>query len=55
VVAADGSGGSGTGGGLPRTGDDTSLPLARIGLALAAAGGVVTAVAAKRRKATAAV
>jgi hypothetical protein len=55
VVAADGSGGSGTGGGLPRTGDDTSLPLARIGLALAAAGGVITAVAAKRRKATAAV
>jgi hypothetical protein len=55
VVAADGSGGSGTAGGLPRTGDDTSLPLARIGLALAAAGGVITAVAAKRRKATAAV
>jgi hypothetical protein len=52
VVAADGSGGSGTSGGLPRTGDDTSLPLARIGLALAAAGGVITAVAAKRRKAT---
>jgi hexosaminidase len=56
VVAADGSGGgSSTGGGLPRTGDDTSLPLARIGLALAAAGGVITAVAAKRRKATTAV
>jgi hypothetical protein len=53
VVAAGGSG-SGTGGGLPRTGDDTSLPLARIGLALAAAGGVITAVAAKRRKAVAA-
>ena len=39
---------------LPRTGDDSSLPLARIGLALAAVGGVITAVAAKRRKATAA-
>jgi hypothetical protein len=52
VVAADGAG-SGAGGGLPRTGDDTSLPLARIGLALAAAGGVITAIAAKRRKAAA--
>lgn len=54
VVAADGSG-SGAAGGLPRTGDDSSLPLARVGLGLAAAGGVITAVAAKRRKATAAV
>jgi hypothetical protein len=58
TVVADGAG-SGSGGGsgsgsLPRTGDDSSLPLARIGLALAAAGGVITAVAAKRRKAAAA-
>ena len=54
VVAADGAGGTG-GGALPRTGDDSSLPLARIGLTLAAIGGVVTAVAAKRRKSAAAV
>jgi hypothetical protein len=53
VVSAGGAG-SGAGGGLPRTGDDSSLPLARIGLALLAAGGVVTAIAAKRRKAAAA-
>jgi hypothetical protein len=53
VVSADGAGGTG-GGALPRTGDDSSLPLARIGLTLAAVGGVVTAVAAKRRKAAAA-
>ena len=55
TVVADGAGsGSGSGSGsLPRTGDDSSLPLARIGLALAAAGGVITAVAAKRRKAAA--
>lgn len=54
VVAAD-DGGAGSGSGsLPRTGDDSSIPLARIGLALAAAGGVITAIAAKRRKAAAA-
>ncbi len=55
VVAADGTGG-GDGGGsgaLPRTGDDSSIPLAKLGVALAALGGVVTAVAAKRRKAMA--
>ncbi|HET9609765.1 MAG TPA: LPXTG cell wall anchor domain-containing protein [Acidimicrobiales bacterium] len=39
------------GGALPRTGDDSSIPLARIGLALAALGGLITALAAKRRKA----
>lgn len=39
-------------GSLPRTGDDTSIPLARFGVALAAVGGVITAVAAKRRKAS---
>jgi hypothetical protein len=54
VVAAGGSApGSGAAGALPRTGDDSSLPLARIGLALAAVGGVITAIAAKRRKAAA--
>jgi LPXTG-motif cell wall-anchored protein len=54
VVPADGTGtGSGSGGSsnLPRTGDDTSIPLAKLGLALAAVGGLITAVAAKRRKA----
>ncbi len=55
VVAADGTSAGADGGALPRTGDDSSLPLARIGLALAAVGGVVTAVAAKRRNAAAAV
>ncbi|HEX6419576.1 MAG TPA: LPXTG cell wall anchor domain-containing protein [Acidimicrobiales bacterium] len=41
-------------GALPRTGDDSSIPLARLGLALAALGGIVMAVAAKRRRAAAA-
>ncbi|MDD9371240.1 MAG: LPXTG cell wall anchor domain-containing protein [Acidimicrobiales bacterium] len=60
VVAADGAadpdgaGGAGGASSLPRTGDDASIPLAKVGLALAAIGGVVTAVAAKRRKASAA-
>jgi 5'-nucleotidase len=55
VVPAAGAatgGGSGTGA-LPNTGQDSSLPLARIGLGLAAIGGVLTAVAAKRRKSVA--
>jgi LPXTG-motif cell wall-anchored protein len=41
-------------GALPKTGDDSSLQLAKLGLALAAVGGVITAVAAKRRKTAAA-
>jgi LPXTG-motif cell wall-anchored protein len=54
VVSADGAGDdAGATGSLPRTGDDSSIPLAKIGLALAAIGGVITAVAAKRRKAAA--
>ena len=57
VVAADGAadgGSDGAGGGsLPRTGDDSSLPLAKVGIALAAIGGVIPAIAAKRRKASA--
>lgn len=55
VVQADGGGDddADTGGALPRTGDDTSLPLAKLGLGLAAIGGLITALAAKRRKATA--
>ncbi|HET6950834.1 MAG TPA: hypothetical protein VFI47_10690 [Acidimicrobiales bacterium] len=56
VVSADGAGGAtaparAASGSLPRTGQDSTLPLARIGLGLAAAGGILTAVAAKRRKA----
>lgn len=51
VVAADGAADPGASGSLPRTGDDSSIPLAKVGVALAAIGGVVTAVAAKRRKA----
>jgi LPXTG-motif cell wall-anchored protein len=54
VVPADGSGSGSGSGSLPRTGDDSSIPLAKLGLALAAIGGVVTAMAAKRRKANAA-
>jgi LPXTG-motif cell wall-anchored protein len=45
--------GSDDGGSLPATGDDSSIPLAKLGLALAAVGGIITAVAAKRRKAAA--
>jgi LPXTG-motif cell wall-anchored protein len=55
VVPAESTGtGTGSGGSssnLPRTGDDTSIPLAKLGLALAAIGGLVAAIAAKRRKA----
>ena len=55
VVGADGADdGAEPSGALPRTGDDASVPLAKLGLALAAIGGVITAVAAKRRKAAAA-
>jgi LPXTG-motif cell wall-anchored protein len=54
VVGADEADGDAVpSGALPRTGDDSSLPLAKLGLALAAIGGVITAVAAKRRKAAA--
>jgi titin len=54
VVPADGTGAGGSGSGssnLPTTGDDSSMPLAKLGLALAAVGGLITAIAAKRRKA----
>lgn len=57
VVAVDGAGPGatdGASGSLPRTGSDSSIPLAKLGLALAALGGVVTAVASKRRRAAAA-
>lgn len=45
TVAAGGGGGN-----LPRTGSDGSMTLARIGLGLAALGGVLLAVATKRRR-----
>jgi LPXTG-motif cell wall-anchored protein len=47
-------GGDDSSGTLPDTGDDSSIPLAKLGLVLAAIGGVITAMAAKRRKAAAA-
>ncbi len=50
VVPAEG-GGAAAAGNLPRTGSDTSIPLAKIGLGLLALGGVVYAIASKRRKA----
>jgi LPXTG-motif cell wall-anchored protein len=51
VVPAQGSGTGTSGGNLPRTGDSTSLPLAKVGLGLLAVGGVIYSIAAKRRKA----
>jgi LPXTG-motif cell wall-anchored protein len=38
-------------GSLPNTGNDSTIPLLQVGLALAAIGGIITAWAAKRRKA----
>ena len=55
VVPAHVAPGAGAGASnLPRTGSDSSIPLAKLGLGLAALGGIVTAMAAKRRKAAAA-
>ena len=51
VVPAQGGGTGTSGGNLPRTGDSTSLPLAKVGLGLLAVGGVIYSIAAKRRKA----
>ena len=51
VVPAQEGGTATSGGNLPRTGDSTSLPLAKVGLGLLAAGGVIYSIAAKRRKA----
>jgi LPXTG-motif cell wall-anchored protein len=48
-----GAGDDDQGGNLPNTGDDSSIPLAKLGLGLAALGGIITALAAKRRKAAA--
>lgn len=54
VAAGDDEAGESASGSLPTTGSDSSIPLAKLGIGLAAVGGVVTAVAAKRRKAAAA-
>jgi LPXTG-motif cell wall-anchored protein len=53
ALTVGGADGGADGGTLPNTGDDSSIPLAKVGLALAAVGGIITAVAAKRRKAAA--
>jgi LPXTG-motif cell wall-anchored protein len=48
-------GGGGSGGGspdLPKTGSDSTMTLVRVGVALAAAGGLLLAVSTKRRKRT---
>jgi LPXTG-motif cell wall-anchored protein len=50
VVPAQAGGGTG-GSDLPRTGSDSSIPLAKLGVGLAAIGGLIAALAAKRRKA----
>jgi LPXTG-motif cell wall-anchored protein len=49
TVPAGGGGGAG-GGDLPRTGSDGTMTLVRVGVALAALGGVLLAVASKRRR-----
>src|SRR5262245_17845265 len=55
VVPAQAGAGAGNGNGnLPRTGSDSSIPLAKLGLGMLAIGGIATAIAAKRRKAAAA-
>ncbi|MBN2624530.1 MAG: LPXTG cell wall anchor domain-containing protein, partial [Acidimicrobiales bacterium] len=53
VAAGDDEADESASGSLPTTGSDSSIPLAKLGIGLAAVGGVVTAVAAKRRKAAA--
>lgn len=53
VVPAEGAGT--TGGPLPNTGSNSTLPLVQIGLGLLALGGVIYAVASRRRKALGAV
>jgi LPXTG-motif cell wall-anchored protein len=56
VVPAAGAGGAGAGAGagnLPRTGDDTSIPLTRVAAVLLAGGGVLVFTARRRRHAKA--
>ena len=58
TVSASGSSGAGAGagtsgtGGLPRTGDDSSVPLARAAIVLVAAGGALVFLARRRRATT---
>jgi LPXTG-motif cell wall-anchored protein len=47
-----GGGGNGGGGGLPNTGSDTTMTLVRVGMALAALGGLLLAISTKRRRRT---
>ena len=47
-----GGGGGGGGGGLPNTGSDTTMTLVRVGVALAALGGLLLAISTKRRRRT---
>jgi len=51
VVPAESAGAGTTGGPLPNTGSNSTLPLVQIGLGLLALGGVIYAVASRRRKA----
>ena len=50
AAPAPSDGGGSDSGSLPRTGDDSTIPLFRIGLALLAAGGLLVALTAKRRR-----
>jgi LPXTG-motif cell wall-anchored protein len=52
TTPAGGGGGNGGGGGLPRTGSDSTMTLVRVGVALAAAGGLLLAISTKRRRRT---
>jgi LPXTG-motif cell wall-anchored protein len=53
TVPAGGGGAGGGGSDLPRTGSDSTMTLVRVGVAMAAIGGVLLAVASKRRRRTA--
>jgi LPXTG-motif cell wall-anchored protein len=50
TTAPAGGGGAGGGGDLPRTGSDSTMTLVRVGVAMAAVGGLLLAVSSKRRK-----
>jgi trimeric autotransporter adhesin len=49
-TAPAGGGGAGGNGDLPRTGSDSTMALVRVGVALAAVGGLLLALSSKRRK-----
>lgn len=52
TTAPGGGGGGGGGSDLPKTGSDTTMTLVRVGVALAAVGGLLLAVSTKRRRRT---